>query len=82
MAAGTTLFITDLVFQNPGSETGGVVVNLTRDGVILLSENVDNFRDLDYHFVTPIQVNPNQTVALAGSCKSCSVLVSGYQKTG
>jgi len=82
VAAGTTLFITDLVFQNPASETGGVVVNLTRDGVILLSENVDNFRDLDYHFVTPIQVNPNQTVALAGSCKSCSVLVSGYQKNG
>jgi hypothetical protein len=77
----TTLFITDLVFQNPGSESGNVE-SLQRDGVTLLSENTDNFRDLDYHFVTPIQVNTNSTVALQGSCKACSVLVSGYEKTG
>jgi hypothetical protein len=80
LPAGTTLYITDLVFQNPGSEPGQVE-NLQRDGVTLLSENTDNFRDLDYHFVTPIQVNPNQTIALQGGCKACSVLVSGYEKT-
>ena len=77
--AGTTLYITDLVFNNPSSENG--VISLTRDGAILLQENMTNFRDLDYHFVTPIQLNPSQTVALAGSCSACSVLVSGYQKT-
>lgn len=77
--ANTTLYITDLVFNNPASENGPV--SLTRDGAVLLQENLSNFRDLDYHFVTPIQVNPNQTVALSGSCSSCSVLVSGYEKT-
>ena len=77
--AKTTLFITDLVFNNPQSENGPV--SLQRDGVDLLDENLSNFRDLDYHFVTPIQVNPNQTVRLAGSCKSCSVLVTGYETT-
>jgi hypothetical protein len=77
---GVTLYITDLVFQNPASEAGQVET-LQRDGQILLSENTDNFRDLDYHFVTPIQINPNQTIALQGGCKQCSVLVSGYQKT-
>jgi hypothetical protein len=77
--AGTTLYITDLVFNNPGSENGNV--SLQRDGVILLAENLQNFRDLDYHFVTPLQVNPNQTIRLAGACSQCSVLVSGYQKT-
>jgi hypothetical protein len=81
LPAKTTLYITDLVFQNPGSEAGNVE-SLQRDGVTLLSENTDNFRDLDYHFVTPIQVNPNSTIALQGSCKACSVLVSGYEKTG
>ncbi len=75
-----TLYITDLVFQNPGSESGQIE-SLTRDGQILLSEGTDNFRDLDYHFVTPIQVNPNQTIALQGGCKQCSVLVSGYERT-
>ncbi len=78
--ANTTLYITDLVFQNPGSENGGQV-NLQRDGVSLLTESPANYRDLDYHFVTPIQLNPNQTVALTGSCQQCSVLISGYEKT-
>lgn len=78
--ANTTLYITDLVFQNPASESGQTE-NFQRDGVTLLSENTDNFRDLDYHFVTPIQVNPNQTVSLQGGCSKCSVLVSGYEKT-
>ncbi len=77
--AATTLYVTDLVFNNPASESGAV--SFQRDGVDLLDENLSNFRDLDYHFVTPIQVNPNQTIRLAGSCKSCSVLVSGYEKT-
>jgi hypothetical protein len=77
--AGTTLYVTDLVFNNPGSESG--TISLQRDGVSLLVENLSNFRDLDYHFVTPLQVNPNQTIQLAGACGQCSVLVSGYQKT-
>lgn len=77
--AATTLYITDLVFNNPSSESGQI--NLTRDGAVLLGENLSNFRDLDYHFVTPIQVNPGSTIALAGSCSACSVLVSGYEKT-
>ena len=78
--ANTTLYVTDLVFQNPASESGQTE-NFQRDGITLLSENTDNFRDLDYHFVTPIQVNPNQTITLQGGCKQCSVLVSGYEKT-
>ncbi len=79
LPANTTLYVTDLFFNNPASENGQV--SLQRDGVSLLVENLQNFRDLDYHFVTPIQLNPNQTIALAGSCAQCSVLVSGYEKT-
>jgi hypothetical protein len=77
--AKTTLFVTDLFFNNPLSETG--LVNFQRDGNNLLDENLANFRDLDYHFVTPIQVNTGQTIRLAGSCGSCSVLVTGYETT-
>jgi hypothetical protein len=77
--ANTTLYVTDLVFNNPGGESGNISLN--RNGAQLLVENMSNFRDLDYHFVTPLQVNPGSTIALAGSCSACSVLVSGYEKT-
>ncbi len=75
----TTLYVTDLVFNNPGSENG--LVSFQRDSSDLLDENLANYRDLDYHFVTPIQINTNQTIRLAGSCKSCSLLVTGYETT-
>lgn len=77
--ANTTLYVTDLVFQNPQSESG--IESLERDSAVLLQENLINYRDLDYHFVTPIQVNPNQTISLAGPCSACSVLITGYEKT-
>lgn len=77
--SNTTLYITDLVFNNPNGETGNISLN--RDGAQLLVENMSNFRDLDYHFVTPLKVNSGSTIALAGSCSACSVLVSGYETT-
>lgn len=84
--ANTILYITDLVFNNPNSESG--TVTLQRGGANLLVENLSNYRDLDYHFVTPIQVSPNQSISLGGlapnsapPCSACSVLVGGYDKT-
>ena len=47
-----TLFVTDLVFSNPNGVKGGVVV--LRDTDQLLQLKLDNFRDYDLHFVTPI----------------------------
>lgn len=66
--AGTTLAVTDVVFQNPGAEHGTVL--LQRDGSTLLVENLDNFRDLDYHFVTPLTATGNQTIQMSVQCPS------------
>ena len=74
--AGATLSVTDVVFQNPGGDHGTVV--LQRDGATLLVENLDNFRDLDYHFVTPLTASANQTIQMAVQCPSACPGVGIY----
>lgn len=56
VAAGSTLQLTDIVLQNPVGHAGFVRVRrVTPAGVsTLLEVAMENFRDLDYHFVTPI----------------------------
>jgi len=76
-----TLFLTDLVFSNPNAREGAIV--LTRDGKPLYEARLENFRDLDYHFVTPIVIAAGHELALSLSCTgggTCdpSVLYSGY----
>ena len=76
-----TLFITDLVFSNPNGQEGDVV--LLRDSTRLLELKLENFRDLDFHFVTPIVLTGGQTLNLALNCTgggACdpAVFYSGY----
>jgi hypothetical protein len=80
--AGTTVSITDLVFQNPGGDHG--TVQLQRNGTTLLVENLDDFRDLDYHFVSPITLSANETIDLAvqcsNGCPSAAVYLNGTER--
>jgi uncharacterized membrane protein YgcG len=71
------LEITDVVFGNPDGTTGKLT--LRRDNSPLLVQQLANFRDLDFHFVTPIVVPGEQALVLdcSGSA-SAAVLVSGH----
>jgi hypothetical protein len=75
-----TLFITDLVFSNPNGREGAIV--LLRDATPLYQLRLENFRDFDLHFVTPIVLVPGQSLNLSLACTAgpCdpSVLYSGY----
>ncbi|MCJ7712012.1 MAG: hypothetical protein MUQ32_14415, partial [Chloroflexi bacterium] len=75
-----TLFVTDLVFSNPNATKGAVVV--LRDATPLIQLNLENFRDYDLHFVTPIVLQDGQSLNLSLSCSSgpCTpaVFYSGY----
>jgi hypothetical protein len=76
-----TLFVTDIVFSNPNGRDGAIA--LLRDGQPLIEERLENFRSLDYHFVTPIIVAAGHELALSLTCTAgaeCdpSVLYSGY----
>lgn len=76
-----TLFVTDLVFSNP-SDTATGEIRLERADEPLLVLQLQNFRDIDFHFVTPIVVAPGQTVALVcpSGCPGAAIYYSGYQR--
>ena len=81
--ATATLLLTDFIFSNPTGASGEV--RLTRDGVTIIPLRLENFRDIDFHFVTPIVVQPNQSLTLelvscnSGTCNP-SVLFLGIQR--
>jgi hypothetical protein len=70
---GQQFLMTDIVFQNSAGDTG--TFRVLRGTDVLFEIGLNNFRDLDYHFVTPIVVDPaagqNLTVAVA-----CQVTVN------
>ena len=90
--AGGGLSVTDLVFENPSARTGSLQLlrfdsqkNKTQT---LLTLRLENFRDLDFHFVTPVIFKEGDKLQLAcgadpvadGSSCDASVYYSGYFK--
>jgi hypothetical protein len=76
-----TLSVTDMIFENPNAEKG--ILRIKRNNDILLVVNLDNFRDLDYHFVAPLTFNAKDKLVIefqCGSCGNAAVFVNGYQK--
>ena len=73
--------MTDLVFSNPSGTSG--TLRLRRSGQDLFVLNLDNFRDLDFHFVTPIAIGPDQNLRLQcnGTCEGPpAVYFSGFER--
>lgn len=84
--ASGAVFITDLVFGNSNGRNGSAT--LRRDSTVLMSLRLENFRDLDFHFVTPIVLGDGQSLVLDLVCEGVaseaecdpSVFYSGYQR--
>jgi hypothetical protein len=64
----TSMTLTDLVFENTQGDFG--TAELLVDGTVRLRLALENFRSLDYHFVTPLTVQPGGTVALRVACRT------------
>ena len=79
--AGRTVFLTDLVFSNPSATAVGEL-RLERSGEALLVLRLENFRDLDFHFVTPIVITAGQQLGLVcpDTCPGAAFYFSGYQR--
>jgi hypothetical protein len=83
---GKQFQLTDIIFQNPAGDSG--TLQVLQDKTVLFNESLDNFRDTDFHFITPIIFNAGQKLIVKETCqnkpasgqaKNCtaSVLVSG-----
>jgi hypothetical protein len=68
--SGGTLSITDLVFSNGTGASGDLTLQRVSGGTTtpLLVLRLENFRDLDFHFVTPITVRAGESLQLVAAC--------------
>jgi hypothetical protein len=74
-ASRTTLVVTDLILQNPQGDVGRVDVIV--DNKLLLTLALANFRDIDYHFVSPLEITPGRTVRLRVTCQAPGPRLAG-----
>lgn len=65
---GRIFSISDVIFQNPTGAVGRV--ELLRDGEVLLTQEMANFRDLDFHFVAPLQIEGGSSISLRVTCET------------
>ena len=63
---GKVFSLTDILFQNPAGDLG--VLQLQRDDEVLLRNNLANFRDLDFHFLSPIVFDEGRHAVLHVEC--------------
>jgi hypothetical protein len=68
---GRTLEITDLLVQNSAGNNGNLA--LERNGAVVMQWAMANFRDIDYHWITPTVFTPGSQVQLvvtgcSGAC--------------
>ncbi|MGW1550905.1 COG1470 family protein [Streptomyces sp. NPDC002346] len=66
--SGHTFRLTDIVVQNPQGDAGTITVSSGQDSPILRLA-LENFRDSDYHFVTPILVPAGGKVTMTVDCR-------------
>lgn len=66
--AGQSFALTDIVLQNPRGNEG--LVRVLRGGDPLLVVAQENFRDLDYHFVSPILFGAGESIVLEVDCEA------------
>jgi hypothetical protein len=54
------------VLQNPRGDSG--ILRVLLGDKVVLETGLANFRDLDYHYVNALRVEPDQPVVVAVSC--------------
>jgi hypothetical protein len=68
--AKKVLWISDLFLQNPNGDAGELRIQRGPD--VLLVFGLQNFRDLDYHFIQPAQFDSQSPIVVSVDCKNPS----------
>lgn len=75
-----TFVITDIILQNPQGDEGRL--DLIVDGTTVLTTALNNFRDLDYHFVSPIETTEGRVVSVRVTCRRAGPPLAGAGASG
>jgi hypothetical protein len=82
--AGRTLQVTDMLIQNAAGDNG--TLTISRNGTVLMQWSMADFRDLDYHWVSPTVFNggDKMVMTVSGCSNAChpGVYYAGTQVTG
>jgi hypothetical protein len=70
--ANQTFALTDLILQNPSGDIGRIRVLIA--GTPILESALENFRDLDFHFVAPYVVNPGESISIEVDCAADQIV--------
>jgi hypothetical protein len=66
VAKGRTLQMTDIVLENPQGDFGSLTISRGQNVLLVLA--LENFRDIDYHFVSPIVISGGQSLGVNVRC--------------
>jgi hypothetical protein len=81
---GKSLQITDILVENSAGDTGSLT--LARSGVPVMQWAMANFRDLDYHWITPTVFGPGTQMQLivSGCSGGCTpgIYYAGHLVSG
>lgn len=75
-----TFVVTDIILQNPQGDEGRL--DLIVDGATVLTVALNNFRDLDYHFVSPIETTEGRVVSVRVTCRRAGPPLAGSGSSG
>jgi len=64
--SGKSFQVTDIILENPKGDSGSM--SIQRSGNPLMVLELDNFRDLDYHFISPLVFPSGSQLQLSASC--------------
>ncbi|MGB3438916.1 MAG: hypothetical protein WBA97_09215 [Actinophytocola sp.] len=62
-----TLVLTDIILQNPRGDSGTLAIK--RGDNVLYATGLQNFRDMDFHFLEPWTFSPDQPLTVEVSCQ-------------
>lgn len=62
------VWVSDMVLQNPRGDSG--ILQVRRGDDVLFEVGLDNFRDLDYHFIQPVRFSQEQAIVVAVDCRN------------
>ncbi|BCJ56868.1 COG1470 family protein [Micromonospora endophytica] len=73
--ARRVVVLTDIFLQNPQGDEGRL--DLVIDGTTVQTVALQNFRDLDYHVVSPIEIPADAVVTLRVNCRQAGTALDG-----